>query len=80
MVKIKIGKAEHIKYGFGFIIKDSCGDCREGEVLFMPDEGIFDKCKAAPSAYFGYSRAHHEPAVFDIVLKNELNNIKYFKK
>lgn len=59
-------KAYHKKYGFGEIIEDICGDCKENEVLFKPDNGIFDRTN------IGGERVLFSPSKFDIFDKSEL--------
>lgn len=63
---IKINRAEHPKYGLGWVIEDVEGDCKDYEVLFMPDGGVFDRTNCS-SLY-----AHFVPAKFDIFNKDEL--------
>jgi len=57
----------HIKYGWGKIISDPEGLCKESEVMFKPDDGMHDKCVPADSVY-----AFHKPATYDIVDKKDL--------
>lgn len=40
---VKVKRAEHIKYGLGYTLKDVDGLCHENEVFFKPDDGITDR-------------------------------------
>ena len=57
----------HIKYGAGEVINDHQGLCNNDEVMFKPDNGIFDRLIQPDSC-----KALSITASYDIVYKSDL--------
>ena len=60
-------RAIHIKYGLGYIIYDVGNLCNADEVMFKPDDGIFDRLIQPDSR-----KALSVVAPYDIVNKSDV--------